>query len=121
MMQVLTKIPDVNGGSPVVNGRGLSHLKLSNDELVRLAADLATGQRPFQPSLKQTNLLTGVPVAAIRAELKARAARKNGQPPKDLTVAIVTAWDAASEHERELAVRTIGIAEVWDVISSVVA
>jgi hypothetical protein len=53
--------------------------------------------------------------------VKARAARKNGHPPKDFAAAIVTAWDAASEHERELAVRTIGIAAVWDVISRVVA
>ena len=121
MMQVLTKFPDVNGSPPVVNGRGLPHLKLTDDELVGLAADLATGQRRLQPSLNQVSALTGVSLAAIRAELKARMARKNGQPPKDLAAAIVAGWDAASEHERELAVRTIGVAAVWDVIAHVVA
>jgi hypothetical protein len=120
-MNALLNAPNnVNGDQFTINGRGLAHLKLTEDELVRLAADMATGRRPFQPSLAQTYILTGVPAAAIRAEIKARAARENGRP-KDFAAAIVTAWDEASEHERELAVRTIGIAAVWDVISSVVA
>ena len=86
MNDLLNATSHVNGDRPV-NGRGLGHLKLTENELVRLAADIATGQRPFQPSLTQTSTLTGVPVAAIRAEIKARQA----------------------------AFRRIGPAEVWDV------
>jgi hypothetical protein len=112
-----------NGGPPVVNGRGLARRRLSLDEQVKLAADLATGERPFMPSMAQACMLVDVPQKAVAAELKARAARRNGHSPKDLAAAIIEAWDAASgyEHERELAVRTIGVAEVWDVISRVVA
>jgi hypothetical protein len=111
----------VNGSKPPVNGRGLAHRKLSRKQRLSLAADLATGQCRLDPSLGQISAITGMPVAAIRAEIKVRAARENGRSPKDLAAAIVEAWDKASELEREVAVRTIGIAEVWDVISSVCA
>ena len=117
--------PNVNpDAQAVVNGRGLARRRLSLDEQTKLAADLATGERPFMPSVAQACMLVGVPQRAVAAELKARAAarkRQNGSPPKDLAAAIVGAWDAASEHERELAVRTIGVGEVWNVISGVIA
>jgi hypothetical protein len=34
---------------------------------------------------------------------------------------LVSAWDAATDPEREAAIRTIGVAEVWNVLSRVVA
>jgi hypothetical protein len=72
MNDLLNTTAHVNGSPP---GRGLPHLKLSDGELVRLAADLATGQRQLQPSLTQVNMLTGVPVVKIRQAIKARAAQ----------------------------------------------
>jgi hypothetical protein len=45
-------LQSVNGSKPV-NGRGLQRRKLSDDEIVKLAVDLATGVRPFQPSLSK--------------------------------------------------------------------
>jgi hypothetical protein len=87
----------VNGSKPV-GGRGIKRRKLSLDEQIKLAADLATGERPFMPSVAQACMLVDVPQRAVAAELKARAARKNGQqPPKAPTAAI-------------------GVGAVWDVL-----
>jgi hypothetical protein len=115
-------LQSVNSGEPeVVRGRGLAHRKLSRKQRLSLAADLATGQCRLDPSLGQISIITGMPVAAISAETKARATRNGNGHATAATEALVRAWDAASEHERELAVRTIGIAAVWDVIASVCA
>jgi hypothetical protein len=108
-----------NGDQPTLNGRGLAHLKLSEDELKHLAADLATGQRPFQPSLAQTSVLTGVPVAAIRAEIKARTAQANNQEDDEIQRA-VGSWERLSEEARRELFRVIGPAEVWDVLADVI-
>jgi hypothetical protein len=123
MMQILTKAShvNVNGGPAAVNGRGLARRRLSLNEQAKLAADLATGERPFMPSLAQACMLVDVPQKAVAAELRARAARRNGKPSKDPVAAMIEAWDAASQYERELAVRTIGVAAVWNVISRIVA
>jgi hypothetical protein len=70
MNALLNGTSHVNGDQPTINGRGLAHRK-RNDELVDLAVDMATGTRPFRPSL--ASLLTGIPVATIRQRIKARA------------------------------------------------
>jgi hypothetical protein len=73
-MQTHSEIsPSVNGSKPPVNGRGLAHRKLSRKQRLSLAADLATRQCRLDPSLGQISAITGMPVAAIRAEIKARA------------------------------------------------
>jgi hypothetical protein len=127
MNALLNATPHVNGGQPPVNGRGLARRRLSLDEQVKLAADLATGKRPFMPSMAQACMLVDVPQRAVAAELRARAAelraraaRKNGQPPKDLAAAIVAAWDSASEEARREAFRRIGPATVWDTLVAVI-
>jgi hypothetical protein len=88
MNALLNTVSPVNGCDRPVNGRGLGHLKLTDDELVRLAADMATGTRPFQPSVVQTTLLTGVSAAAIRAEIKARATRGKSLEADEIQVAV---------------------------------
>ena len=118
MNALLNSTCHVNGDRPV-NGRGLGHLKLTENELVRLAADMATGQRPFQPSLAQTSTLTGVPAAAIRAEIKARAAQAKNQEADNIQW-LVESWECLSKEARQEAFRRIGPAEVWDVLSSII-
>ena len=66
-----------NGSTPV-NGRGIKHRKLTRQGRVSLAADIVTGSRPYVPSLAQTCTVFDVPVTAVRAEIKARAAEANG-------------------------------------------
>jgi hypothetical protein len=119
MNALLNATPHVNGDQPTINGRGLPHLKLTDDELVRLAADMATGTRPFQPSLAQTNVLTGVPVAAIRQEIKARAAQAKNQEADEIQW-VVESWECLSKEARQEVFRVIGPAEIWDVLASVI-
>jgi hypothetical protein len=70
------KFPPVNGSKPI-NGRGIKRRKLTPDKKIKLAADIATGVRPFVPSVAQTCTFVGVPQRAVAVELKARVAAKN--------------------------------------------
>jgi hypothetical protein len=111
--------PNVNGS---VNGRGLKHRKLTRQEAVSLAADLVSGQQQLKPSLEQVcDLLPVVTVAAVRAELKARAAANGNAPLSDEAAYFVAVWSALSSVDREAAVKAMGVAEVWDVLARVVA
>jgi hypothetical protein len=120
-MNDLLNVPHhVNSDAPALNGRGLAHRKLTNGQRVRLAADLATGQRRLDPSLSQISVMLGVPPAAIRADIKTRAA--NGNVKRNpAAAALIQAWNDASMVEREEAVRALGPARVWDVLANVIA
>jgi hypothetical protein len=94
-------------GSESVSGRGLAHRKLSYPERVSLACDVALGQKQFVPSLGQLSSLFHVNVAALRAELKARAAA-NGNGHSDGVERLAEAWRDLSFAERLVALSTIG-------------
>jgi hypothetical protein len=121
MLDIMTHTPIVNSGEPPrVRGRGLAHRKMSGWQRAALAADLLTGRVRLEPSLTQVCEIVGVSSATVRAELKSRVARK--QPPKnDPAANLVAAWDAASPSEREVAIRDLGAATVWDVLAKIVA
>ena len=115
MQQLLNGIsPSVNNS---VNGRGVKHLKLTSQERISLAADIATGARLFEPSLTQTCSCLDVPIAAVRAEIKARANCNGHSREVDR---FVEAWVGFSPAERGLALQTIGVAEVWDTLAAIV-
>jgi len=119
-MNMALRTSDVNDPSYHISGRGLRRRKLSRTERVRLAADLASGQLHLHPSLAQVSQLVGMAAAKVREELKARAAAREIDQHLPVT-ALIEAWDRASEHEREAAIRSIGVAGVWDVLARVVA
>jgi hypothetical protein len=129
-------------GADSVNGRGILRRKMTPEQRVSLAADIAVGLTPFALSLKQTAAVTGVPVAKLRAELKARTAQQDynqwldeldrqdveklqaqteAETINDQADAIVTAWFAAHPYANEVAIRLLGPAAVWDVLARVVA
>jgi len=117
-MHMALKPTGVNGnGAPHVSGRGLRRRKLSRDQRVYLAAGCATGELQFWPSLGQACAIFGVTTTQVREELKVRAADHENDP----TMNLITAWNSASEDQREAAIRAIGVAEVWDVLSRAVA
>ena len=58
----------VNGGA--INGRGVKHLKLTRQERISQAADVATGEKQIDLSLGQICLIFNVTPAALRAELR---------------------------------------------------
>jgi hypothetical protein len=115
-----TLTPNGNGNVPHVRGRGLRRRKMTSEQRVKLGADLVSGCLQLEPSLAQVSELVRVPQAKIRDELKARAAACETERHLPVT-ALIEAWDRAAEHEREAAVRSIGVAEVWEILARVVA
>src|SRR5262249_2441440 len=119
-MLYTTPVPNGNGGVPHVRGRGLRRRKLTTEQRVKLAADLVCGSVQLEPSIAQTAELVRVSQARIRDELRARAAANEIDQHLPVTT-LIEAWDQASEQDREVAIRAIGVAEVWDVLSRAVA
>jgi hypothetical protein len=106
-------------GNGSINGRGLRHLKLSSQERVALAADVATGAKHVDLSHGQLCSVFEVTPPALRAELKARAAA-NGTGNGEQVKQFVEMWIGFSYVERVQALQDIGVAEVWDVLANVV-
>jgi hypothetical protein len=100
-------------GADSLSGRGIKRRKLTQEERVSLAADIAMGEVHVTPSLKQTAAATGVSVVDLRKELKERESAHR-------VTSIWNAWDHATDQERETAIRIIGVADVWDVLARVV-
>jgi hypothetical protein len=117
MQHLLNGTTSVNGGLPVINGRGLSHLKMTDTERLQLAADLASGQVQFRPSLNQVADLTGVPGAEIRAELKRRSAQETKVDEIDLVTEI---FAGLPDEARQEVFRRIGPAKVWDTLATII-
>jgi hypothetical protein len=119
-MYIASNAIAVNGGTTRehVSGRGIRRRRLDRRQRVRLAADLVNRERQLDPSIGQVAALLNVARAEVSAELKARVAAHGS---KGRMLALVKAWEAATEPEREEALRSIGCAEVWDVLARVVA
>lgn len=105
MNQLLTgNFPTVSNDA--VNGRGIKNQKLTPRERIALAADIATGRRPYEPSLAQACLLADAPVAAVRAEIKARSAA-NGY--SEDVKRLVEAWNGLNYADRLDVIEAIGV------------
>jgi len=117
---IATNAIAVNGGDTPehVSGRGLRRRRLNRRQRVHLAADLVSRERQLDPSISQVSSLLNVAPAEVSAELKARAAAHGS---KGRILALVRAWNAASESEREAAILAIGCDVVWDALARVVA
>ena len=126
----------LNGnGLDSVNGRGLERRKLTLDQRIDLAADLASGRRLLHPSIKSTAASLKITPAQVSERLKARArqeakwraaeARWQVQNEAEAVNAeadrIVSAWRLSSPEAREAAFRTIGASEIWDILARIVA
>ena len=103
-----------NGSATVLNGRGIAHRKLDQDQRAELAADVVTGARPFLPSYGQVSLLFNVPTPVLRQHVKARrefAARhpemvaENGNGNANGAAALLA---ALTDAERSEVVRAVG-------------
>ena len=125
----------LNGnGLDSVNGRGLGRRKLTLDQRIDLAADLASGRRLLHPSIKSTAASLKITPAQVSERLRARArqeaewraaeARWRVQNEAEAVNAeadrIVSAWRLSSPEAREAAFRTIGASEIWDILARIV-
>jgi hypothetical protein len=78
MLDIVKLSHNGNGSGQTVSGRGLARRKLTAEQWLDLAADVACGQRPFAPSLAQIAALFRVSILELREELKQRAAAADG-------------------------------------------
>ena len=125
MLDIVKSSPICNGnGAGEINGRGARRRKLTPEQRVSLAADIALRLTPFAPSIGQTAAATGVSPYSIRKELKARSAaaerERQAEYSRQGALPIVSTWDRATVEGRTEAVRLIGPATVWDVLADVV-
>ena len=126
----------LNGnGLDSVNGRGLGRRKLTLDQRIDLAADLASGRRLLHPSIKSTAASLKITAAQVSERLKARArqeakwraaeARWRSQEEAEAVNAeaeiLADTWRSISPESREVAIRLLGPGAVWDVLARVVA
>src|SRR5262249_58144648 len=75
MSDIVKSSPICNGnGTGEINGRGVLRRKLTRQQRISLAADVALGLVHVEPSMKQSAATVGVRPDEVRAELKARAA-----------------------------------------------
>ena len=133
MLDIVRSTPNGNGLDSV-NGRGLERRKLTLDQRVDLAADLASGRRLLHPSIKSTAASLKITPAQVSERLRARArqeaewraaeARWRVQNEAEAVNAeadrIVSAWRLSSPEAREAAFRTIGASEIWDILARIV-
>jgi hypothetical protein len=117
-------------GAGAINARGIPHRGWTHDQRVAGAADAALGETHVVPSIGQAAATFGVSMYSVRQELKARAVFKKAAERAEREAAeieeayavnqLIDAWLGASSKVREVAVREIGIADVWDVIARIV-
>jgi len=134
MLDIVRSTPNGNGLDSV-NGRGLERRKLTLDQRIDLAADLASGRRLLHPSIKSTAASLKITPAQVSERLKARArqeakwraaeARWRSQEEAEAVNAeaeiLADTWRSISPESREVAIRLLGPAAVWDALARVVA
>jgi hypothetical protein len=122
-------------GNGSINGRGLERRKLTLDQRIDLAADLACGQQHLHPSIKSTAALLRVTPTQVSERLKARAQqeaawraaearRRNQEEAEAVNVEaeiLAATWRSVAPESREVAIRLLGPAAVWDSIVRVIA
>jgi hypothetical protein len=118
-MQIHGQFPSTVKSNGAIKGSGLKHRKLPREKAVSLAADVASGEKPFVPSTGQVCSIFGIDVAALRSELKRRTTA-NGNGSAEEVERFVELWAGFSQPEREQALQAIGVAAVWDVLANVV-
>ena len=134
MLDIVRSTPNGNGLDSV-NGRGLERRKLTLDQRIDLAADLASGRRLLHPSIKSTAASLKITPAQVSERLRARARQEaewraaearwrvqnEAEAVNTAVDSIVSEWRLSSPEAREAAFRTIGASEIWDVLARIVA
>jgi hypothetical protein len=120
-----------------LDGRGQARHRhrLSIEQRLERAADLASGVQRLHPSIKDSAALYAVPPLQVSARLKVRAQREveRREAERRLQVqaaaevvnaeagVLADAWRSVSPESREVAIRMLGPGAVWDALARVVA
>src|SRR5215813_811838 len=134
MLDIVKSTPNGNG-SAAINGRGLRRRKLTLDQRIDLAADIASGRRLLHPSIKSTAASLKITPAQVSERLKWRVQQEARRQEAERRLQVqegaervnaeaeilADAWRSTSAEAREAAVQMIGPGAVWDVIARVIA
>src|SRR5262249_53165811 len=135
MTHIARLSPDRNNSTLDGRGQARHRHRLSVEQRIERAADLASGVQHLHPSIKDSAALYAVPPLQVSERLKARAqqeaewlrAERRWQVQNEAEAvnaeadSIVSAWRLSSPEAREAAFRTIGVSEIWDVLARIVA
>ena len=127
--------PDRNDSTLDGRGQARHRHRLSAEQRIERAADLASGRRLLHPSIKSTAASLKITPAQVSERLKARArqeakwraaeARWRSQEEAEAVNAeaeiLADTWRSISPESREVAIRLLGPAAVWDALARVVA
>src|SRR5262245_60573955 len=127
----------LNGNGNSINGRGQARHRhrLSVEQRIERAADLASGVQHLHPSIKDSAALYAVLPLQVSECLKVRAqqeaewraaeARWRSQEEAETINAaaeiLATTWRSVAPESREVAIRLLGPGAVWDVLARVIA
>jgi hypothetical protein len=129
MQNIVSESLTRNGNAgAIINARGIPRRGWTPEQRISAAVDAVLGATHVVPSIKQAATAFGVSPYSVRQELKARAAAKEAAAERERqaeyarqgALPIVSAWDHATPQGRAEAIRLIGVADVWDVIASIV-
>src|SRR5262245_61267611 len=127
MLDIVKSTPNGNG-SAAINGRGLRRRRLTLDQRIDLAADIASGRRLLHPSIKATAASLKITPAQVSERLKARAqAERRWQVQNEAETVnaeaeiLADTWRSVAPESREVAIRLLGSGAIWDVLARVVA
>ena len=133
MLDIVKSSSNGNGLNSI-NGRGLERRKLTLDQRIDLAADFVSGQCQLVPSFKHAAALLRTTPTQVSKRLRARVRREvewreaearwrvqNAAEAVNVEAEILAdTWRSVSPESREVAIRLLGPAAVWDALAHVI-
>ena len=126
MLDIVKSSSNGNGLNSI-NGRGLARRHLTVNQRIDLAADLACGQQHLHPSIRHVAALLKVLPLQVSERLKARAQQEAEWRSQEEAEAVnaeaeilADTWRSISPESREVAIRLLGPAAVWDALAHVI-
>jgi hypothetical protein len=127
--------PDRNDSTLDGRGQARHRHRLSAEQRIERAADLASGVQHLHPSIKDSAALYAVLPLQVSERLKVRAQREvewreaecrwRAQEEAERANAeaeiLVDTWRSIAPESREVAIRLLGPGAVWDALARVVA
>jgi hypothetical protein len=127
--------PDRNNATLDGRGQARHRHRLSVEQRIERAADLASGVQHLHPSIKDSAALYAILPLRVSECLKARAqreaerraaeARWRSQEEAEAVNAeaeiLADTWRSVTPESREVAIQMIGPSAVWDAIARVIA
>ena len=127
--------PDRNNSTLDGRGQARQRHRLSLEQRIERAANLASGVQHLHPSIKDSAALYAVLPLQVSERLKVRAQREvesreaecrwRAQEEAEVINAeaeiLADTWRSVAPESREVAIRLLGPGAVWDVLARVVA